>query len=530
MMRGQLSWGVVLLAFACVVVGFFASDAMAQAVGSAGSYSCSAGTVTGQLYDSGATCPTELKIDNVFSFLVCNMEQLSSNLIGSLYCGMITKLAPAVWAAITMAVMFFGISFLIGLTPATGGEAIKFLIKIAFISAFATNADYLIGIGYRGLVGGINDGVTIALSNFTGGATSAYTMLDNALATLFSYATDGMAQADAKDSCKNAVFAVLATMFVAFPMVAYVGMLLIARVMMTFFRAVFGYIYAIVGITFLLALSPFFLTFLLFKQTSSFFDRWLGYLVSFALQAVLLFVFLAFVLGMIQKLGKDNVVEGLTEIIMYHEQSAEARSFRMPWQYCTLCDFKVVDKTDPSKELTDNNSKDYIEKGKLVCKDAANPKPITMTFAAAPAGDVANSKAQIGHLLKFAGEGLISLIVMAMIIEQLLTLIPNLAQRLASGLAMYAPQIGGGTSGTGGASLGIPGESFLRDFGAGYRSGYLSGGAKNTVSASMQGVKQGMESMVVGKRADGTIAEGASGEGVAGTFMRWISDPNRFGH
>lgn len=491
----HISTLMITLALALVAFVLYADASYAIADGTAGSFRCSNGHASGQLYNSGGSCPTSLNMGNVFSFLVCNMEQLSSNLMGHMYCGMIQELAPAVWAAATAAVLFFGISFTIGVIPATGRDAMLFLLKIAFITGFATNADLLIGVGYLFLIEGMKDGVNIVLAGLGGEYTSGngiYGALDGFIATAFHFATDSVANAALPaDRCKNAIFAVLAVMTLAFPILSYLGIMLLARIAITFLRAVFGYVYALVGVTFLLTLSPIFISFFLFKTTRSFFDKWIGYMASFAIQVVMLFAFLAFILS----IPAQSLTSNLTDIIMYKEQINETTSFRFPWEYCTFCDFKIVDKTNPGVELTDK-SPDFISNGRLQCRE---PKTaITATFAISPKP---GSK-ELGSLLVLAGNGILALIVLAFIVEMLLGMLPGLAQTLARGLgATYAPPLGGQN---------LPGEPQITDFGRGFTHGMGVYDAKGNLNMTgngptslIKGIKDGLATMISGRTNDG---------------------------
>ncbi len=535
-----LTPGRFLFALLIVAVAVILQAPEAFAIGddvAVGNYSCAGGTASGQLFVSGTTCPTALTMDNVFSFLVCNFEQLSSNIMGAMYCGMVQHLAPSVEAAITFATVIYGIMFMFGMIPATGKEAMKFLIKCGLILSFATNADFLIGIAYRGALAAISSGASIAVGLMSsdvmtngstiGSGADVYTQLDSFLATLFHNATDYLGGTTNAEMCKNAIFAVLGTMFVIFPLFAYMGILLVGRIIMTFFRAVFAYIYAVVAITFILLLAPFFLVFALFKLTNILFERWLGYLVSFALQVVLLFSFLAFVFSL--HLEKNQVVTNLTSVIMYNSQQAETSSFRIPFAYCTLCDFNVVN-ADTNAPIKDTDP-DYIAKGKLVCK---SPQvPIKPTFATSP-----DSTDQIGSLLSFAGNGILSLIVLAMLIEHLLKLIPSLAQKLASSMnAIYATQLGGGESYyTKDNALQIPGQSLISDATAGFNRGFESRMRENSISATAQGLKDSLYGLATGKTSSGralynnsTEPGDSAGAGLPGAFTRWLTDPGKFG-
>lgn len=531
--------GQVMLALALM-----SASAFALGDGQSGGLTCKGGQASGTLYNSGASCPTVMGFDNIFSFLICNMEQLSSNILGSMFCGVVHELTTPFLAVVTLAVLFQSISFTLGLNPRASARDLQlFLIKISVITAFATQADYLIGIGYHFFVTSIRDGVAVVLSAVVanpsdGPATGAklYGYLDKFLGTALKFATDYIGAHTNKDTanfCKNAIFSVMAVMAVSFPPIAYLGLLLIFRIAVTFLRAVFGYIYAIVGIAFLMVLSPFFLAFALFRQTNQFFDKWMGYLVSFTLQMILMFSFLTFVLS----LDVKHVSESLPSIVMYNDDPQEGTSFRFPWEYCTLCDFKVC-KTpadgsaitsascDEIKPDTSGNYTDFISKGKLVCKNNP-PKPISALNAAAPGGaglTPEQQKKQLSTLLSFAMVGLLSLVVLAYVVEEILALVPSLSQTLAGGYggALYAPQLGGGFSPLGRSTVKLPfegvatqaGETFSRNF----------AGSSNGVSGAVNGVKEALSELLTGKSSSGRETRGNS---IGDSFTDWLSDPNR---
>ncbi len=540
----------MLLAMAGLLI--IAQPAFAQSFGSYGDFSCSGGTATGTLYESRGSCPTTISFNNIFSFIICNMEQLSSNLLGNMFCGMITTLTPAVVAVLTIAVLVFGLGFTIGVIPATAREFQIFLIKIAFVLVFATQADYLIGFGYKFLITGVRDSVTTLVTSYlppppegAGTSVDAYAYLDRFVAQTIRYATDyvGRKNTDA-DYCKDAIFAVLALMAVAFPPMTYLSLLIIAKIALTFLRAVFGYVYALVGISFLLTLAPFFLSFFLFRQTRALFDKWLGYIVSFTLQIVLLFAFLVFTVTLC--MNSSNITSSFADIIIpkAYQETPEGTTFRLPWEYCTICEFKAVLKDDPGTEIVPDCSgrdasdggdtatcgyKDFIQKGKLVCKDDP-PKPIPALAAAAPEGGNAPSNKVVNSLLKFTFAGLASIAVLAYIVDGLLRYLPSMAQYLAGGMgATYAPQLGGGKNPRGVETVDIPllgreDSGVVKDFGDGFQRGFSAG--NNSITAMAQGLKAGAENVT-----SGTITVNGrttpTGGGMGNHFMHWLTDPNR---
>ena len=561
----------ILLGFALVVLLLDATmaDAFAQASGKAAqNFSCASnGTSQGKLYSTNASCPTTLNFTNLFSYFICNMEQLSSNLMGSMYCGMMKSLTPIVMAVMTMAVLVFGFGFTIGVIPATAREFQKFMLKVGFVLVFATQWEFLIGYGYRMLVEGAREGIAVALSGLytpapespapAGGSATAgvYSHLDRFLGRTLHFATDYIGAkwdgSEENNPCKNAIFAVLAIMAVAFPPVFYLSLLIIARIAITFLRAVFGYVYAIIGIAFMLTLAPFFLSFFMFQVTYPYFQKWIGYLVSFSLQMVLVFSFLTFVVG----IDVSNLSSGLPNIIKPVQETQETTSLRLPWQYCTLCDFEVIDKD--GAVIAEDQYADFIGKGTLRCKanpnyNASAPASPTnrnyTTIGALSATQPADGKAAPdtriqNALLKFAATALLSLLVLAYIIDGILVFIPYFAQKLAGGLAPYAPQLGGGSAPVPVPTADIPGMhyaggrytgvfgSFEQGFANGFRSTTNPDGTPasgDSLSRTWRGLSQGVQLATRGgpRDAEGNLRNADDPDpGLRDGMIRWLFNP-----
>lgn len=529
----QIMWGMFLL-FGGMAVMYLLTDPAFAVSGVASprtqSFSCSGGKASGSLIASAADCPKKLAWDNIFSYLVCNIEVISSQLFGNLYCGMITELTPVVKAALTLAVVFFGVGFTIGVIPATGREFITFLLKIAFIWAFATQAEYMIGYGFNFLLAGLRDGTVIAMSSImpkgpTGVTASTagdmYKVLDAGLLKLvgFATATAGDEWGAGTDPCKNAIFAALAIMSVAFPPIFLLSILLLAKIIMVFLRSCFGYMFSLVGLAFLMILAPIFLSFALFKPTRYMFDKWLGYLCSFTLQMVIIFTFIAMIISM----NPSKLIGSLTSIIVPVQESYQTSTWRWPWQYCTLCAFEVVEgATMVGGVAVGGTPKDLSTPGVTI-------DPATDLLRCIPgAGDqsyrVLNSmmpdaiESHNNTLMEFAGTAILSLIILAYIIDQMLHYVPSIAWRLAGSLTsgVYAPQfVGGGYTQTGTVNAG-PLE-YLETAGNGFYRGFTNANADGLSSAAA-GIEQAGRSLMVGTEQD---------PGLADSFVRFFINPTR---
>lgn len=563
--QARASWIVAGCLALCVWL-LMQDPALAQAAGAgagdAGSFQCTAnGRGSGQLFVSNAACPTQISTDHLFSFLVCNMEKLSSNLLGNMFCGVVTKLSPVVTAALTLATALFGIGFTIGVVPATAREFGVYLLKFACVTAFATEADLLVNVGYRFFISGIRDGISLALANFPGASNSAadvYAQLDGVVKQVIDYATanvisppktgDAAAQAAFSATfCKNAIFSALAIMGVAFPAIFFMGLLLMTKIALTFLRAVFGYVYALVGIAFLMVLAPFFITFSLFRQTRAFFDKWLGYMASFALQIIILFAFLSFILS----LNVSGVAGSLPSIVIADTSVHETTAFRMPWEYCTLCEFDVVDGTTgaPISASANNGGADANSVAlnkKLQCRKDANGNPIPISATTAIDADTNSNSGSPGSpnkkilndLMGFTITGLMSLVVLAYVVEALLSNVAQLAQVLAGGIggATFAPQLGDSYNRFARPTVSLPGEGLLDDFGVGFQTAYQQRG--DSATATLSGLRGGMESALTGRIYQGkdengqdqyaSLSDPLNGQsrGIKDRFADWLVDPN----
>lgn len=498
---------------------WMAHPALAQATGGWGDFSCSNGQASGTLYDAGSDCPTTLEFDNIFSFLVCNMEHLAANLMGAMYCGIVDTAVPAVEAALTLAVVFFGIAFTTGIIPATAREFQLFLVKVAFIWVLATQADYMIGVGYRFLVEGAREGIVIAISGMfadEGGAQATgadlYEFLDRFLGKAMEYASAnvGVNWNEEHNPCQNALFAVIAMMALVFPPLFYVSVALMLKVALTFLRAVFGYIYAIVGLVFLITMAPLFLTFFLFRQTQPFFNKWMGYVVSFTLQMVIVFAFLAAVVS----IDVSHITSSFVNIIVPDRRVTETTSFRFPWEYCTICDFEVVD-NESGNVIDPRDYGSFLGRGTLRCRaggdealsplDTMSGRTKGSAISNNPSGDAIRNT-----LIQFTATALLSLFVLAYVVDALLRYVPALAQYLSGGMGgTYAPQLGGSVDFAGGGRpvAHMPGSGMLNTLERGFSDGFVAAanrgetmGVPGTPGAVIGGFREAAARMLFGGR------------------------------
>jgi type IV secretory pathway VirB6-like protein len=517
-----LCFGIALTLFLISI----AFSAQAQIFGSVNTgFSCGAGGGGGNILQSGS-CPSSIEDGKIFSYFVCRMESIIGETFGSFYCQLQQKFFGPMSAVITLAITLFGIAFIIGVVPATARDSMLFLFKVAAVWGFATQADLLIGIAYNFFMGGLKEGIAVVVSGVFnpsdgGGASSIggqggeriYAYMDDMFKKFITYTTES-AGADGNSSgggsgggasggaggssepCKNAVFALLALLAVAFPPLFFAGVFLLIKFIAFFLRAVFGYIYALIGISFLIVLAPVFLSFYFWKQTRDYSDRWIAHLASFALQMVIIFAFIAFILSIdVKSIGKD-----LMDLVVPYKQSVESPGARLPLKnMCTICEFTVTDSSGASV-----GGGNVPPGGSVKCKE--NPgKPIPPTSLFGP-----GKNSQGNTLMKLMAKVIMTLLILAYVLTALLDIVPTLAARLASASGITPGQLVGG-------SMKLPMEDAFGTFEKKFEQTMSQGG--NPVEA----FKQASAALVGGARdASGGIV---TSDGLQQIFTKYLWNP-----
>lgn len=431
----------------------FSASANAQIFGSVSSnFSCSAGGGGGQLLNSGGQCPSSYENGKIFSYFVCQIEKLISEVFGEFYCQLQTKLIEPMSAVITLAVVLFGIAFTIGVVPATAKDSMLFLFKVAVVWGFATQADLMIGVGYNFFMGGLKEGIAIVVgaifqpdSGVGGfspsgqGGEQIYEYMDTIFKKIITLSTESVGKGEVgaagaaggdQNFCKNAIFGALTLLLIAFPPLFIMGVFFLFKFVLFFLRAVLGYIYAVMGISFLICIAPIFLSFFFWKATHEYYERWLAQISGFAIQMVVIFAFISFVLSMnTSAVGKD-----LLSLVVPYNKSVEAPGVRWPWKVCTICDFEIVDGN--GNALSGAGGK-IPPTGSVRCKD--NPgKPLNPgTLAGAPKTDDAGGGATVSGdmrntLLRLATKVILSMLILMQVVLALFDVVPLMAAQLAN--------------------------------------------------------------------------------------------------
>lgn len=317
-----------LLAFALCC----AFDFAAYAAGS-GTLACSSGSPSsGSLL--GNSCSTLMDTQHLFRGLVCNYKLIIDQVLTYLYCGVAYVFEPTIAAVITLFVVIYGIKLALGLTQIREGFMV--IMKILFVYAFGTQASWAIGVGYNFLIGLMENSMAWVMSGALGTSVPAGAATD----TIFGLVDAIVYNTFAGPASVNLLMLLgfLALMSKALPPLFGLTLYFIFKSLILFTRAMLTYLLAISAIAFLIALSPMFLSFMLFQTTYTFFDSWLKHLASFVLQVMLVFAALAMWLMLMTYMGDfftqlADAIRVVNEVVMGTGQLMPADSFGLCTPY-----------------------------------------------------------------------------------------------------------------------------------------------------------------------------------------------------
>jgi type IV secretory pathway VirB6-like protein len=247
------------------------------------------------------------------------INQILQTIEATYYNGIVnnTDFQEIIGASFILYVGFYGMMIMFNLASYRGGEITDRLIKVVIVYAMcSTNGWTFFNTWIQTpVIGGINELITnMANAGSAGGSNECITQgqfsgnsLNGSGAGVgytINLATGPMAMLWGPMSCVfGATFlaGIQALLLTGFYGWLLAGLLLYAMVQFVFMilGAIVTYVKAIVGLTFLFALTPFFFAFYLFEKTRSLTKAWLNKVIAFALQPVMLFAFLAFYAGIV---------------------------------------------------------------------------------------------------------------------------------------------------------------------------------------------------------------------------------------
>ncbi|MBY0354582.1 MAG: type IV secretion system protein, partial [Rickettsiales bacterium] len=366
-------------------------------------------------------------LQHIFSGYVCQYETIVADVFSSVYCSVKTDLETPLQILLTLFMAVFGAAILIGAVPFTQKELILALFRIALLVGFVVQSEFVVTYLYAGVIGFITSGVDVVMSASGGGTgISIYERIDTMINDFTGSGSKSGAAAGG-NQCSQNILPMMVTMMFVVPPLFLLGAVVGFRLILTFLRAVVGYLFAITCIMFLIVLSPIFLGAGLFTITRRLFDKWWQYIISFAIQVVVVFGFIGLILSM-GILEDFSRLKNLSVPYSGGTWQADARVNYDNW--CTMC-------AQPAPDF----------------QSCTDPTPIPPTGL--------TGFLNITRLLAMES---LNLLLLAFLIDAVLKLAPSVAVSL--GLVRTAPEVSGSmfNSITGVSSLQSAGRSASQAF------------------------------------------------------------------
>jgi len=268
----------------------------------------------------------------MFRRFFCIIETTLGLVLSTAFCAIRDAWLAPFGAMMMLLMAFTGICFATGIIRFTVKEVSVLIFKMGLVALFVTNAGVAINLAYALYIGIMKATVQLMMAGFddlatnVGGAASGLadtvglagagnpfnstdTLLGD-LSELWHTARDKAL--DPENLCSPANFIMVLVLF--FPLATFFVLSVLLFYLAFFARAAYGYLYALVMVTFLIAAMPIFVSFALFKTTEDLFKHWLSYLGSNVIQIFVIFGIMGF--AVLVDIG--NFIEELSLIIKPH--------------------------------------------------------------------------------------------------------------------------------------------------------------------------------------------------------------------
>ena len=316
----------------------------------------------GSIFASRAGDPTSAELceatkDTLFAHLFCILETTLGMIIATTFCAIRDAWLQPFAAMMLLLMAVTGVSFATGMLRFTVKEVAVIIFKMALVTMFVTNASLAMDVAYAFYIGLMKGIVNIMMNGFgnlkvtDGGLQTAQEAMDAVQKTVsggnaFSE-IDGQYQGMADElfniqKNKNngsicSVFTFVLGLVLTLPFAAGIVMFAIIAFMGFFARAAYGYIYALVMTTFLIAAMPIFVSFALFRSTADLFEHWLKYIGSNVVQIFIVFAIMAFAstidfMGFLRQL--DSIIVDYT--FKFGPQGFGGL-FSFNFNFCSIC-------------------------------------------------------------------------------------------------------------------------------------------------------------------------------------------------
>lgn len=290
-----------------IIVATLSMLVMPEVAFAGGDLSCdgSGGISGGNFYDTSYLCSSG-GIDHILSQIMCYFLSIQNNVLGKLYCGIqwAVVASGAIAAVLTVYVAIFGVQLLSGMATLNAKEIISRLIKIGIVYTFATNSTWGIQLAFDFFVAATADAVSWVINGIGGGGGLSFSMTPGDISPIFDYLDYLLVQAVTGPftSTNSEVIGFFAIMSYTIPPIFMIAMYCLWTSFSILVRSLVSFMVGLSAIAFLIALSPIFMSFMLFQSTFHFFESWIRFMMSFSLQIVVIFAILTMWLSVLNQM------------------------------------------------------------------------------------------------------------------------------------------------------------------------------------------------------------------------------------
>jgi type IV secretory pathway VirB6-like protein len=288
-------WRRAMGGILCVALAFFfsglnpgealagnASPAFAISINDSFSCNAAAGSPNSRVFTN-----TTASADGVFSYVLIAFQTSLFTAMAQGYCAVRNAVSDTLYAAVLLSVVAFAIAFLMGITRFSVREAMILIFKISLVLVFALNAQVAMSIVFKFFLAVSMDPIGWVNGN-TGVSFTAQDSDFKKMADLFD---------DTTRPCSKQVLLFIVLMAGFIPVLGAPVIIAMLTFVMLFVRAILGFLTGLGAVSLLMATSPLFISFALFKTTYGFFDRWLRSMISYSIQMVLVFMIIFVSIG-----------------------------------------------------------------------------------------------------------------------------------------------------------------------------------------------------------------------------------------
>jgi hypothetical protein len=453
-------------------------------------------------------------LDHIFSQVACGFTEIINDVLGKMYCGMQAVLKPVVATLLSLYIMIFGVQILMGTAQLTSKEVLTRLFKLSLVWTFISESTLAINMVFRFFLDLANLGVWWAISAIEsatfhsgydppfhmyhspfgglGDVMPAYTYIDTLIKQVV------MGPFMAANSELVVFFALMGAFQFPIFMIALYWLITTFKILA---RTLISFLMAISALAFLIALSPIFLSMMLFRATYQFFESWLKFIISYALQIAIVFACVAlWAMAIMQFTGGLNSPPcsgffGELSCVIFPSRKVEvvAAPTAMPSDSLGVCPYKMtmpssstnmmphIECNDPTfnpvappNATPQQKAKAAADKAKIILLSNLNQEKTEDPYQGA-------TQTALNALVYYLFYYLISLIIVCYAFDALLRKAPEIARQLAG--PEYVPILG---QGYGYIGYGQPGKGGVRQaFDRGHDTqgaGFLNAGRSSSAN------------------------------------------------